>query len=527
MLKVLIVDDEFLLRRLINVSVDWRSLGFKVVGEAEDGEEAIEKINMLHPDLMIIDINIPFINGIQVSLKVRELFPEIKIVILTGYDEFEYARGAIRAGVFRYLLKPINAEELREALVALREEIQKETLQRDYVERLENETRKSFEFKRQQILNDLIAGNLGGCNDEVQDLLKNHNVHVGQSNHRVIVIEMEECADRLKDQELLQKGIYTICSDIFSKVSKICIFVKENSIICILGNDLADDHKKLSLELIRKVKEYLNCTISIGIGDCYDGYEKICLSYQEAASALNRRFKEGKGKIFENMTTNFNPIKQVFHINTQDHILLYLRRGDYELLTKEIGSFFDDARTNELDKETIQFLAMEMITVFGTFLIENNLDLNEIWGNDENYIELIKRHETLSSLRHFIIEFLQKTILLINKRNTKMSNIVVKAKEYIEHHYSNEDLSLDEIAEHIGVNSSYLSSLFKKEFKTNIIEYITKIRLTKAKELMDQNIHIPFSKVSELVGYSEPYYFSKCFKKRFGVTPTQYVQMKT
>src|SRR3954452_24362137 len=100
MLKVLIVDDEFLLRRLINVSVDWSSLGFKVVGEAEDGEEALEKINMLHPDLMIIDINIPFINGIQVSLKVRELFPEIKIIILTGYDEFEYARGAIRAGVF-------------------------------------------------------------------------------------------------------------------------------------------------------------------------------------------------------------------------------------------------------------------------------------------------------------------------------------------------------------------------------------------------------------------------------------------
>lgn len=524
MLKVLIVDDEFLLRRLIHVSVNWDSLGFKVVGEAGDGEEALGQIEKLQPDLMIIDINIPFINGIQLSFKVRKLYPEIKIIILTGYDEFEYAQGAIRAGVFRYLLKPINSEELRDALLDLREEIQKVTLQRDYVERLEKEASKNFELKKQQILTDLILGKLGGSPEKIQDLLKNNHIHVKKSNNRVIVIEIDEC-NQFHERELLKKGIYTISSDIFSPAMEVCIFVKDNAIICILGNDLADEHKKLCFELLRKVKEYLNCIVSIGLGECYEGIENICVSYQEAISALNRRFIEGRGKIFENIASNLEPTKKVFNINTREHIMHYLRRGDHELLTKEIESLFDDA-TNELDKEFIQFIAMEIIAVIGGFLIENNMDINQIFKNNENYIEVIKKQESLSALRSFIMEFLQRSILLINNKHTKMSKIVVKAKNYIEMNYANENLSLYEIAEHIGVNPSYLSSLFKKEFKTNMIEYITKIRLTKAKELIDENIYIPFAKISELVGYNEPYYFSKCFKRKFGITPTQYVQMK-
>lgn len=124
-MKAFLVDDEFLQRKLVKKSVDWQSIGIELCGEAEDGEEALEKIFMLKPDILIMDINIPYVNGIEVSKRVKKVFPETQVIILTAYGEFEYAKEALAFGALSFVLKPLNPKELTSELMKCKEKIQR------------------------------------------------------------------------------------------------------------------------------------------------------------------------------------------------------------------------------------------------------------------------------------------------------------------------------------------------------------------------------------------------------------------
>lgn len=168
-MKIFIVDDEFLQRQLVKKTVDWELLGMEIIGEAEDGEEALEKVKQLQPDILIMDINIPYINGIEVSKRIKEKFPDIQIIILTAYGEFEYARQAISLGAVSFVLKPVNPEELTREILKCRKKMEDIWEQRDSIHRLEQEVVKKE--KEQRILEKLSGVGLPEA-DKDADMLR-------------------------------------------------------------------------------------------------------------------------------------------------------------------------------------------------------------------------------------------------------------------------------------------------------------------------------------------------------------------
>ncbi|HEY5586856.1 MAG TPA: response regulator [Ruminiclostridium sp.] len=536
MIKVLIVDDEYLLRQLIRNTIDWNSLGFEIIAEAEDGEQALEVIEETMPQLAIVDINIPLLNGLELSKSIRKNYPEIRIIILTGYGEFEYAKEAISLGVSNYILKPINKEELEKAILEVKKDILKEAEQNIYIDNLKIKVKSNYEIQKEKFLYYLITSQAESTNQKLQESVDYFELGLSEEEMVVAVIEIDNFEEKWsmeKDKQLWEFAVHNISSEIIKENNSAVAFIgSDNHIVCIINernNGYPKDLKPAYLicEKIRKaVKQFLNFTITIGIGGSHNGFDNIYLSYKEAVFALKTKFLEGKDKVLEFELTGHNNFgHNVFIIEDKDSILINLRLGNKEGFIKQLNFIFGSILHRKLPKEISEMVAVELAFIPFTFILESNLSLEEVLGQNTDFIEFIKSCETVDELKKLIIKLYEDTVtLVLEKKRFKTSQIVEKAKTYIENNYSKESLSLDQIAESIFINSSYLSKVFKRELQFTIIEYLTNFRMKIAQKLLQGNPEMQLSELAEKVGYSDPYYFSKSFKKHFGISPSTYMQ---
>lgn len=535
MIKVLIVDDEYLLRQLIRNTIEWEKLGFEIGAEAEDGEQALEIIGEIRPQLAIVDINIPFRNGLELSKVIRTQYPDIRIIILTGYGEFEYAKEAVSIGVSNYILKPINKEELEDAILEVKKDILREAEQNKYLHRLKIEVKSNFEIQKEKFLYSLISKEEGMTNESIKESQDYFGLDLSEEGLCVAIIEIDHFGmkwDKEKDKQLWKYAVYNISQEIVSESNKAIAFVgPEDHIICIINEREEEDKKELKspyliCEKIRKaIREYLNFTVTIGIGSSYTGFHNIRISYKEAAFALETKFLEGEDRVLEYTLTGHQDIgNNVFIIEDKNAILINLRLGNQEGFMKQLNFVFDEIIKRKLPKEVTQMLGVELASIPFTFIMESNLSLEEVLGPKTHSMEFIKSCETVEELKKWIVNLYEDTVALVfEKKKFKTSQIVEKAKTYIEKNYAKESLSLEEIAESIFVNASYLSKIFKRELQCTIIEYLTDFRIKTAQKILQFNPEIQLAQLAEKVGYSDPYYFSKSFKKHVGISPSKYM----
>ncbi len=534
MIKVIIIDDEFLIRSLIKKSVKWETMGFEIVGEAEDGKEALEKVEELSPHLLVIDIDIPIINGIELSSIVKEKYPYIKMLILTGYGEFEYAKKAISSGVYAYILKPVDNREFEEVLLKVKRDIINEKKRRQYVQVLEEELKNDFQAGRERFLNSLVTAN-ADCRNLYRDI-KRYDLSICEECAVVAAIEIDGLIKKWpgkKDQDIWIFAVGNIAGEIFGEYEKSIVFKgPENRVICILssidnfGDSFLEICSSLCIKVKESIKKYLSFTVSIGYGSCVKGCGNIPLSYSEAVQSVERKFLVGKDSLIGfSEADGIEPNQSVILVDDAEDVLISLRIGDRNAVERRINKLFREINNAGLSKDNILIALMEFVSILAKFADERNIDYSEVFNTQKHFSDVIRTFEVLSELKEWTLQIFNNIFKYIGKnRGLKTLEVVEKARKFIEDNYFVKELSLKDISENIFVNPSYLSKVFKQQTGYSVIEYLRDFRLKRAMEIIENRKIKHVSALADEVGYSDPLYFGKLFKGKYGISPQKYLK---
>jgi len=522
MYKVFFVEDEIVVREGIK-NIDWESTEFVYAGDAPDGEMALPLINEIKPDIVVTDIKMPFLDGLALSKIIKNTLPDTKIVILSGHDEFSYAKEAISIGVTDYLLKPISADDLICALKKVAKVIDKEKDEKMKLEGIKMEFELNIDFLRNKFLADLVKGTIDSYN--AIENAKNYNIDIIAKHFIVIVLELDPTA-------YIGNSEYAEVESVVNQIQKeydISFWRDFDQLVVIAkGDDLQSlkAHVKEFCETLKKrLDEKINYNYSILIGKVANRIADIKKSYQSAIKAKNFKYLHGKKSIIyaenqENETDTINIMKY-----DRDTVYEFLLSGDVNYIKTFLDNYF-----KQIDPENLKSF-MYRHYIFVDILITVAKFAEKLGENPENIIpeissidKFLAENDTLESLLQYTHDAIKKVILCRDSvKGKKYASFILKAKEYINANFQNEDFSLSDTAAQVNVSPSHFSAIFSQETGETFSEYLTKVRIKKACELL-KCTDLKSSEIAYKVGYKDPHYFSFIFKKQMGMTPKEYRQ---
>lgn len=538
MLKVFLVEDEVVMRNGIKNNIPWEQEGFEFVGEASDGELAYPLIKREKPDILITDIRMPFMDGLELSRLVKKELPQIKIIILSGYNEFDYAKTAISIGVTDYLLKPISSAKLLEAVKKVGDMIEKEQDNVRLMERYEKEMEENI-------------------------LQEKHKLWGALASNRLSTIELLEKGQRLGMDftasaymvflfKLMQEGDATGCSDELNRASekvnslsgtwkKVLSFDRspEGWAFLIKGEseaEVLENFAEAKRELLNLVAMYPKVEYFGGLGSIVQRIGDIQNSYKEAARAFSSRFFLDANQIAD--SAEMVPVQ-----NEEDGKIdvskMLSKKREHELVEKffkngtveEVDSFLDELFQNigEQNCKSLlyrQYVVMDLFFCATDFLENLEIGTEELPEECRDINQIVEKAGNAQSLRHQIGILFSETMMLRDGHSKKKySKLLEDAKAFIDKNYKHDDMSLNMVAAQVNISPSYFSTIFSNEMGQTFVEYLTYVRLEKARELlMCSNMRT--AEIGYEVGYKDSHYFSYIFKKVVGCSPKEYRNRK-
>lgn len=534
-IKVFLVEDEMVIRRGIKNSIDWEKEGYIFCGEASDGELAYPMIIKEKPDILITDICMPFMDGLELCKLVKKELPNIKILILSGYDEFDYAKEAIRLGVTEYLLKPISSGKLLEALNGVSESIRREKEDKDLVRKYMEEMRENTEHEKQKIFEQMIAGNLSMA--DALETGKKYEMNLSAGMYNLLLFRFTLGKENRKSGELLGEAEYAI-EKLTERLEYVFEFqrgVEGWAFLLMADNEeqMSERVKELSKDLEEIMKNYSTIAYFGGIGQPVARLRELEESFREAERALAARFTMELNRII-----SVEDIRMAQNVDTLDDIEI-TSFGEIEKTRTMLEKFlnngaedeideFVDVYINELPEENLksvlmrQYIIMDAYIVMMSFCEKIEGIEGEMQAQSEELKNSMKTIQTLEEIKNYIRMLLKK---IIGVRDTisgrRYSDIIEIAKDQIRKTYMSDEISLNTIAAEVGMSPSYFSSIFSKEMGKTFVEYLTEIRMDRAKELLMCS-SMKTSEIGYEVGYKDPHYFSYIFKKTQNCTPKEF-----
>lgn len=534
-IKVFLVEDEMVIRRGIKNSIDWEKEGYIFCGEASDGELAYPMIIKEKPDILITDIRMPFMDGLELCKLVKKELPNIKILILSGYDEFDYAKEAIRLGVTEYLLKPISSGKLLEALNGVSESIRREKEDKDLVRKYMEEMRENTEDEKQKFFEQMIAGNLSMA--DALETGKKYEMNLSAGMYNLLLFRFTLGEENRKSGELLGEAEYAI-EKLTERLEYVFEFqrgVEGWAFLLMADNEeqMSERVKELSKDLEEIMKNYSTIAYFGGIGQPVARLRELEESFREAERALAARFTMELNRII-----SVEDIRMAQNVDTLDDIEI-TSFGEIEKTRTMLEKFlnngaedeideFVDVYINELPEENLksvlmrQYIIMDAYIVMMSFCEKIEGIEGEMQAQSEELKNSMKTSQTLEEIKNYIRMLLKK---IIGVRDTisgrRYSDIIEIAKDQIRKTYMSDEISLNTIAAEVGMSPSYFSSIFSKEMGKTFVEYLTEIRMDRAKELLMCS-SMKTSEIGYEVGYKDPHYFSYIFKKTQNCTPKEF-----
>lgn len=534
-IKVFLVEDEMVIRRGIKNSIDWEKEGYIFCGEASDGELAYPMIIKEKPDILITDIRMPFMDGLELCKLVKKELPNIKILILSGYDEFDYAKEAIRLGVTEYLLKPISSGKLLEALNGVSESIRREKEDKDLVRKYMEEMRENTEHEKQKFFEQMIAGNLSMA--DALETGKKYEMSLSAGMYNLLLFRFTLGEENRKSGELLGEAEYAI-EKLTERLEYVFEFqrgVEGWAFLLMADNEeqMSERVKELSKDLEEIMKNYSTIAYFGGIGQPVARLRELEESFGEAERALAARFTMELNRII-----SVDDIRMAQNVDTLDDIEI-TSFGEIEKTRTMLEKFlnngaedeideFVDVYINELPEENLksvlmrQYIIMDAYIVMMSFCEKIEGIEGEMQAQSEELKNSMKTIQTLEEIKNYIRMLLKK---IIGVRDTisgrRYSDIIEIAKDQIRKTYMSDEISLNTIAAEVGMSPSYFSSIFSKEMGKTFVEYLTEIRMDRAKELLMCS-SMKTSEIGYEVGYKDPHYFSYIFKKTQNCTPKEF-----
>lgn len=534
-IKVFLVEDEMVIRRGIKNSIDWEKEGYIFCGEASDGELAYPMIIKEKPDILITDIRMPFMDGLELCKLVKKELPNIKILILSGYDEFDYAKEAIRLGGTEYLLKPISSGKLLEALNGVSESIRREKEDKDLVRKYMEEMRENTEHEKQKFFEQMIAGNLSMA--DALETGKKYEMNLSAGMYNLLLFRFTLGKENRKSGELLGEAEYAI-EKLTERLEYVFEFqrgVEGWAFLLMADNEeqMSERVKELSKDLEEIMKNYSTIAYFGGIGQPVARLRELEESFREAERALAARFTMELNRII-----SVEDIRMAQNVDTLDDIEI-TSFGEIEKTRTMLEKFlnngaedeideFVDVYINELPEENLksvlmrQYIIMDAYIVMMSFCEKIEGIEGEMQAQSEELKNSMKTIQTLEEIKNYIRMLLKK---IIGVRDTisgrRYSDIIEIAKDQIRKTYMSDEISLNTIAAEVGMSPSYFSSIFSKEMGKTFVEYLTEIRMDRAKELLMCS-SMKTSEIGYEVGYKDPHYFSYIFKKTQNCTPKEF-----
>ena len=545
MLKTFLVEDEVVIREMIKKMIPWEQYGFELAGEAADGEMALPLILKSKPDLLITDIKMPFMDGLTLCRLVKKELPDIRIVILSGYDDFNYAKQAISIGVEDYLLKPITKNAFIERLEEIHNRYEHEKTQREYYEKFRLEMQEYEKNASRDFFETLVR-----ADSDLAELYRRAdklNLDIVAEAYNILIFtpdtsegnynSYEECSDWEAE---VQDKINTY----FLNHPVAILFRHQVFSYAILVKGQKDTIEKNTEECVKAIQDIMDQTEGrtewfIAVGKSADRLSMLGHSYRTAVRANSFRYLyDGHILDYQSLEAQKeNPSDsrkedsvQLRNVNINALNPAILQKFLSSGLAEEVDDFIRDY-FNAIGQEPMGSLVFRNYVVLNvrfsvlSFLKKLGCDDSEISGQEtENIVD--ETGKTIEAAVAYCGKILKKAIALRDENAGNQNRSVLKlAVDFIDHNYMDEEISLNKAAHVANVSANHFSALFSQNMGQTFTEYLTDLRMSKAKELL-RCTAMRSSEIAGEVGYKDAHYFSYLFKKTQGMTPSEYRKMR-
>ncbi|WP_203227598.1 response regulator [Calorimonas adulescens] len=525
-MRLLIADDEPLVRNGIANSIPWKTKGFTEVYTAEDGLSAYEMTKELNIDVLIADIRMPGMDGLDLIKRVKELDNGIKVVILTAYDNFDYARKAVSLGAFDYLLKPADPNLLIDTVLRAKKDRENELIKKEENQRIRELLRDSMPELRERFLNVLLKG---GWNRQMKERAEYLNIHIDDAYSFCIAVLPEDIDDIGEEDKQIRMFKLRREIDDFLNDLKLNGFVAEQQdniqMVIINGYKELKPTEEIWERIGNHLHEFLasrGFNVTMGVGNIVNTIARIHKSCEQAVNAVGYRFYLGKGSTIylRDMEPSGDSIYQDIYEFTES-LLPFIKMGKKENVIQGIDMVFKRITESMVPISIAKRWIFEIIVTLSRVIYEINENPDILFKDSDPWREVNGMH-TLEELKVWLNDMLITTMEYIEiRKNSRNRDIVDEIYRITEERFGDQNLNLNSIADILHYTPNYLSFVFKQVTGENFTDFLTRYRVEKAKRLlMDKRIKI--YTVSLEVGYSDPKYFSKVFKKITGYTPAEF-----
>ncbi|SFL36560.1 response regulator transcription factor [Pelosinus propionicus] len=530
MYTLLIVDDEQLERQALHFIVSQKCPTIKVIGETGDGKSAVQIAATHKPDIVLMDIRMPEMNGLEAAKRIRALSPDTIIIMLTAFDEFSYAKQALTIGVVEYLLKPVRPDDIMHTLELTIQRVEELKRKKQEEASLRKSVEDAIPFIQMSFVYDLISGNIKEM-EHFQERSRFLGMRVDPGV--VLVIDVDNfkqltSSDSELEKQMIKQKIHKLISSVAGDDALVTPFGSDNLIV-LLGfaeveseERIKDNAHKVAADIQECIAQAMNISITIGIGRYYDDPREIHKSYLEALHAQRQRFYLGDSQIIHvedvpYLTTG--PFNYPFHY--ERNVLDKVRCGDRKQAKEALHELLDGIFSSKANMDTIKACVLELLIVLSRSAVEGGANIEQLTLLNLNCINHLNECNNktqveawmLASLDHFMDNMLEN-------RSSMNLRVINKACDYIVKNY-HKNISLEEVAQTVHLSPFYFSRLFKQEKGYNFVDFLTKVRIEKAKKML-QNPDFTAVRIAAEVGYQDASYFSRVFRQTMGMTPNQY-----
>lgn len=539
MYKLLVVDDEYYIRDCVATTIDWNKIGIEVIGTAIDGADAKKKVEQLSPDIIITDVRMDNMDGLELAETLRREHPMTKVIIMSGYDDYEYMKKALETKVFSYILKPIRAAELLDIVKNVIMSIEEEKKLVSRIEQMEQEIDRDKHLLIERYIYDLINGNY-----EDQETLQASsnflNMSLRKDYYTCVIISISEYHEIIKTSGLrklhsLKLSIKEVLHNMLGNYEIWTLMGDDGCLKNIIGsnsfhvgnieNKFISDIEQLSAY----ITNLLGITVSVYIGGVCQNLMDISKSYEEALLvAEHSSLSNGSSIAHINDLSLTSESRYVYPSMREALLLRNLFNSSETKLTSLIKELFHDMLRQNCTRDRMRIDVLGLLGKISRKAMDMGVDMYQLYNHKllDPY-NAFERYQCHEQIENWLINLIVKTVDAVkNKQDSQVKSVIIKANKYIQENYANPNITLESVSSSLFLNPTYFSRLYKKETGENYVEALIRIRMEKAKLLlMETNKRI--SDISECVGYPVSKYFYAIFKKHTGLTPLEFRESDT
>lgn len=532
MIKVIIADDEEKICQLICKLVDWEKIEMQVSAVVHNGIDALEAIERIQPAVVITDIRMPGLDGLEMIRKAKMVSAQSEFVIISGYRHFEYAKNAIKYGVRDYLLKPIRKSELTDALDRIRKEYLERSNRLSQEEQNRISIKNSLDKLRGAFFSDILFRKSKSKEELIPEILnKEYHYHFQPGCFQIIVIKIDSSDEWLQESCSYMQDKFFRTTELYLQIKCFDYEIVFRDNYCYMILNYQEDEKKEIRRVLKGILNELclqkdileNMNITMGAGLVKEKVKDIHNSMKTAMWAIEQRIVLGVNKIIDGEDTSLNEIADstVFY-EFNKKMTEGLERLDQELVKNALRYLKESLKKKEnVTGHEIMQMSKEAINLYLFVMRKNKLlirDGNIFFDRCVKQIENIGHAEGIYAYVNRTITESYRQVIADKEQEDKRP--IREAKRYIEENYA-KTVSLEVVGDYVGFNAAYFSSLFKKEAGCTFLEYVTETRMKKAKEMLKET-NLNVSTICEEVGYSDVKHFTKSFTKYTGLKPNEY-----